>query len=183
MEVVQGKGVEKVKIDLPLILDDEDYNDILNGYDALPESVKQLVSTIIMNNLNEMVGRAESCQSPIEQLLGIALEKQLDKILPSYTNDFFLNSQEVIEADDKKYRVDFFVAVKRNGRFYGFIIECDGHEFHEKTKEQARKDKKRDRDLLSLGHQVIRFTGSEIVENPFSCAREIVKIILERINK
>jgi very-short-patch-repair endonuclease len=64
-----------------------------------------------------------------------------------------------------KYRVDFLV---EEYDFYGrkslgqFVIECDGHDFHEKTKEQAAKDKKRDRELQSLGLKVFHFTGSEI---------------------
>ncbi|MEM1085859.1 MAG: DUF559 domain-containing protein [Verrucomicrobiota bacterium] len=41
-------------------------------------------------------------------------------------------------------------------------VECDGHNFHEKTPAQAAKDKRRDRFLLQNGYPVMRFTGSEI---------------------
>lgn len=61
-----------------------------------------------------------------------------------------------------KYRSDFCV-------FYGtythratFLVECDGHDFHERTKAQAARDKKRDRELTARGMPVFRFTGSEI---------------------
>lgn len=54
------------------------------------------------------------------------------------------------------------------------IVECDGHDFHERTKEQARRDKQRDRFLQSRGFKVLRFTGSEIWADPDQCADEII---------
>lgn len=47
-----------------------------------------------------------------------------------------------------------------------FVVELDGHDFHERTKEQASRDKKRDRDLAAIGLPVIRFTGSDIYKDP-----------------
>ncbi|MDQ3254286.1 MAG: endonuclease domain-containing protein [Acidobacteriota bacterium] len=55
------------------------------------------------------------------------------------------------------------------------IVECDGHDFHEKRKEQAAKDKRRDRILQSLGYRVFRFTGSEIHNDAIACAIEAFK--------
>jgi very-short-patch-repair endonuclease len=63
------------------------------------------------------------------------------------------------------------------------IVECDGHEYHEKTKEQARRDKKRDRRLQTLGFPVYRYTGSEIYKNPMECAIEITKALLASNDK
>lgn len=62
------------------------------------------------------------------------------------------------------------------------VVECDGHEFHEKTSEQAKKDKSRDRDVLSRGYPVMRFTGSEIYRAPLKCAEQVVHDFFE-INK
>lgn len=45
-------------------------------------------------------------------------------------------------------------------------VELDGHDFHERTKQQASRDKKRDRSLLSKGWSVIRFTGSDVIKSP-----------------
>jgi hypothetical protein len=53
------------------------------------------------------------------------------------------------------------------------IVECDGHDFHERTKEQARRDRSRDRYMTSLGFRVLRFTGSEIHRDAEACAQEI----------
>jgi very-short-patch-repair endonuclease len=56
-------------------------------------------------------------------------------------------------------------------------IECDGHEWHDRTKQQASSDRARDRDLLGRGLPVIRFTGSDIVHNATECAAESYGLI------
>jgi hypothetical protein len=74
-----------------------------------------------------------------------------------------------------KYRADFILIRLRFGYTgkAGFekrtcdtlarvVIECDGHDFHEKTKEQAKRDKERDRLMQTEGYYVLRFTGSEL---------------------
>ena len=61
---------------------------------------------------------------------------------------------------DKFLTVDFLFYVEDLD--IKLIVECDGHDFHEKTKEQAKKDKQRDRYLITSGFYVLRFTGSEI---------------------
>ncbi len=73
-----------------------------------------------------------------------------------------------------RYRVDF-MALGRIGfnACMAFAVECDGHEFHEKTKEQAQRDKLRDRELVRDGIRVLRFTGSEIWRSPEMCAHEV----------
>ncbi|WAP69069.1 endonuclease domain-containing protein [Jiella pelagia] len=53
------------------------------------------------------------------------------------------------------------------------VVECDGHQFHERTKEQAQHDKSRDRDIQSAGYAIMRFTGSEIHKDPVACTNEI----------
>lgn len=84
------------------------------------------------------------------------------------------------------YSVDFALWFEAGGKRLGLAIECDGHDFHERTKEQASRDKKRDRDLLSAGYPVVRFTGSEIFKDSHSCAeqlRETLSEMLFRVSK
>lgn len=157
--------------------------DVLGEYSKLPESVRKYISKQILEELNHMIVDMEHCGSPIEQLLSIELNKQADNALPMYTIDYFIETQSKIKVGDSTYRVDFSIAVMYQGKLYKFVIECDGHEFHEKTKEQAKKDKKRDRDLIIGGYMVIRFTGSEIYQNPKICAREAINIIVTYLNK
>lgn len=72
------------------------------------------------------------------------------------------------------YRADFEfdIACVSGGR-KSLIVELDGHDFHERTKEQAAKDKARDRWMTGHGYAVMRFTGSEVWANPFAAAKEV----------
>jgi very-short-patch-repair endonuclease len=63
------------------------------------------------------------------------------------------------------------------------IIECDGHDYHERTKDQARKDRSRDRFLQSMGYLVFRYTGSEIWQDVFRCAHEALTTLSLEANK
>jgi very-short-patch-repair endonuclease len=54
-----------------------------------------------------------------------------------------------------------------------FAIELDGHEFHEKTREQVARRNERDRILIAAGWQVIRFSGSEFNRDPLQCIFEV----------
>lgn len=75
--------------------------------------------------------------------------------------------QPEITIDGRRMRPDFaFIAPD-----YGVpwtkkvFVELDGHDFHERTKEQARRDKSKDRLLQANGWIVFRYTGSEMYED------------------
>lgn len=81
------------------------------------------------------------------------------------------------------FRVDFAVVATAIGwrcpdlesfPILKVAIECDGHDFHERTKEQAARDRARDRFLQGEGLDVLRFTGSEIWKSPEGCRAEII---------
>jgi very-short-patch-repair endonuclease len=77
----------------------------------------------------------------------------------------------------KRYRLDFaFIGLAAGGRQVRIAVELDGHDFHERTKEQASKDKKRDRVLAANGWVVLRFTGSDVYRDPAAVLDEIVKL-------
>jgi len=57
-------------------------------------------------------------------------------------------------------------------------IELDGHDFHERTKTQAQRDKSRDRALTKLGWKVLRFTGSEVFAEPQRVAEELHELFV-----
>ena len=72
------------------------------------------------------------------------------------------------------YRADFALyKYHMNGTITRIVIECDGHDYHERTKEQAMRDRKRDRDMILEGWSVLRFTGSEIHNNAEGCVQEV----------
>jgi very-short-patch-repair endonuclease len=80
-----------------------------------------------------------------------------------------------------KYCVDFMAYMRITHEIYGTVhhqflaVECDGHEFHEKTKAQAARDRARDRALLLRGIPSMRFTGSEVWRAPYECVVQIDK--------
>ena len=87
-------------------------------------------------------------------------------------NNLLGESQKQIEG----WRVDFLIHAYewKTEKWRGLIVECDGHDFHERTKAQARKDRSRDRAVQHRGkYQVFRFTGSEIWADPWGCAGEV----------
>lgn len=128
------------------------------------------------------------CESPIEELLMAALyinsrisETDVQFFLTSTPNPepYFYGTAFVYQqVPIGPYRVDILIHDATQHRDIApsrwMIVECDGHDFHERTKEQARRDKQRDRFFQSKGYKVLRFTGSEIWADPEKCADEVL---------
>jgi len=145
----------------------------------------------------------KECESPIEVPMYFALAivaREHSEVLICGGHEYRPwsgNSNETClsiepQAVIGKYRVDFLL---RSRSVYGeidqatgrtipekaipievqVIVECDGHDFHERTKEQAAYDRQKDRLLQEMGFKVFRFTGSEIWSDVFKCAREAVE--------
>ncbi len=68
------------------------------------------------------------------------------------------------------YRGDFGIV---NGSTQLFV-EVDGYHFHDVTRDQLERDRKRDRYLMRAGWRVIRFTGREVHRDPSGCAEEVM---------
>jgi very-short-patch-repair endonuclease len=95
----------------------------------------------------------------------------------------------IVESQVKigEYRVDFVISAWTYGsvwsegappvhgspRWRKLVVECDGHDYHERTKEQAASDRSRDRQLNASGYDVFRFTGSELWRDPWGCAEQV----------
>ena len=143
----------------------------------------QALAEFTSNRLSEGLS---NCDSPIEYALGIALYVESlgrdtkhhitfadpETGLP-YHNITTLSPQYKVN----KYRLDFLLSVPCMNGTLLYAIECDGHDFHQKTKLQAQRDKKRDRYLTSKGYRVYRFTGSEIWKDPIGCASQIFEAV------
>jgi hypothetical protein len=87
--------------------------------------------------------------------------------------DVVIVPQQPVTCSSFCCHVDFGIYAKQ----MRLAVEVDGHEFHEKTKEQAARDKRRDRELQQEGWNVFRFTGSEVWRDPFDCCAQINKFI------
>lgn len=135
------------------------------------------------------LGRA--CESPIEIALGAALivADQLEH--PNMRSGFVLCDAREVENYRQDlallipqfpwegYRIDFALRLPRY-RFQYLFIECDGHDFHERTKEQAARDRGKDRLFQTSGIPILRFTGSEIYRDAGACASEVLTFIQDR---
>lgn len=71
--------------------------------------------------------------------------------------------------------VDFVVWAHDGERWRRALIECDGHQFHSSTKEQAARDRSRDRQAQLADIPMLRFTGTEIWADPGGCADAITR--------
>ena len=132
------------------------------------------------------------CESPIERTLLVAFEmhgllwryapiiglptkEQIEESAASKNYPYFIAPQWEVAG----YRADFLIGYAGAGRHSqtSIIVECDGHQWHEKTKEQAQRDKERDRVLNSHVAKVIRFTGSEIHRQPLTCVESALEVL------
>lgn len=121
---------------------------------------------------------ANTISSPIEQIFLLEWKfAGLDKKL-----DVHLTPHEPIQTDVGSYAVDFLIVPKDHTlQTVKIAIELDGHEFHEKTKDQVRKDKVRERAIVQQGVTVLRFSGSEVVRNGRGCVEEVEKFLRKRL--
>jgi very-short-patch-repair endonuclease len=130
--------------------------------------------------------RGELCESAIERVLLAALVAVIEveegcplRIIPAEialderVGILCLSCQVKIED----YRVDFLLIDSRLKRPLPIVIECDGHDFHERTKDQALRDRSRDRAVQAMGAMMFRFTGREIWRDPIKCAREVFELL------
>ena len=90
----------------------------------------------------------------------------------------WLVPQYDIVADGRVARIDFAIIPADGSGCQPIAVEMDGHNFHEKTKEQAASDKSRDRALKAAGWTTVRFTGSEIHRDPGERVDEVRKMAL-----
>lgn len=124
----------------------------------------------------------KACDSPIERIFLLAFSMHyLVRGMPRLNNrpralEFDIKTQNTIGP----YRVDFLITCERDAQI---IVECDGHDFHEKTKQQAARDKARDRFLQGKGFVVLHFTGSELWADPMSCAEQVVQMFLGTLQR
>jgi len=133
-----------------------DFNNIASTYSAR-EAFEKLFGPPSAKSQSE---------SPIEEKMLVALRA----VLPSHVTI----RQQVNDICGGRYRADFTVTTAEGAKV---VVECDGHDFHEKTKEQAARDKKRDRDMQLDGWKVLRFTGSEIWRGAEGCAKDVARAL------
>jgi hypothetical protein len=144
------------------------------------------------------------CESPIEQILLIEFSQLLVeynltnfcKIIPQvwayYTDEAGDSHAKVFGV-----RLDFLICFHNTWDYIRspheglwptqsrpsllplFAVECDGRDFHS-NEASIQRDKTRDRILTTLGLTTIRFTGSEIYNNPSGSVWDVFNLFLVR---
>lgn len=130
--------------------------------------------------IERQISAAESRMKLLEEKFESPIERIAFLYLTDLANECFetFEVQIIDQAKIGPYVVDFLVIHERSNTY--IVVECDGHDFHEKTKEQAAHDKKRDRFLTKLGYIVLRYTGSQICNDPMEIYNDVGSIIAER---
>lgn len=140
------------------------------------------------------------CESPIEELFLLAMLSPAEPPWPTDNDPYVVRigneidsgpsltfeeagidlwQQETVDLPNgKTVRLDFSLhgELEHVDTTWKVAIELDGHEFHDRTKEQAARDRSRDRELSALGWTVLRFTGSEIWKDAKTCAMQALSI-------
>jgi Protein of unknown function (DUF559) len=157
----------------------------------------------------ELVTAAAVCESPIEVAMLCALTLsgydywdellfRADKREFGTTGRHFRDPsyQLIIEPQSQlgDFRVDFLLTgrlkhfhLDEKGGLGDFayweerklVLECDGFDFHDRTREKASRDRERDRSLQSLGYRVYRYTGSDIWADVFKGAEEVAETLMD----
>jgi len=124
------------------------------------------------------------CNSPLEAAFAAwwiaAVQTDPDRAL-------LIEQQVPVCLSGAQYRLDFVVSVNPEGLYGSYLtadreppriaIELDGHEFHERTKEQVDLRNARDRALQINGWIVIHLSGSEFNRDPFGCVAQVLNDI------
>jgi very-short-patch-repair endonuclease len=127
------------------------------------------------------------CESPIESAFGAALAHALGSSLETAANEPPFGyagrirgrrTVFMMQPDIGWCRPDFIFLTSSGQQLSRvMVVELDGHDYHERTPEQARRDRARDRRMMALGWIVVRFTGREIHEDARACAEEALQLL------
>ena len=164
----------------------------LNGeeddyYELLVPKVKELYDFLMEEYGYDLWIAMWECESPIEQIMALIIT-EVEKNLNLNNRDIELlgiEKQKTIKTKNKNYRVDFLLKFafwngSKEAKTFNLVIECDGHDFHEKTKEQVKKNNQRDRDLQKEDFNVLHFSGSEIYNEWWKCRDDIFDYIIAK---
>lgn len=158
----------------------------------LSEGSERVVKLQMMSYIRHL---EKLCESPIEALFGAAFHfaANAPNWIVARANLVFLNDplrsrkpllpaqwELVPQYKWESYRIDFAIFSELS---YPVFVECDGHDFHERTKEQAANDREKDRKVQSAGIPILRFTGSQLNQDPVGCGFEVYNFIYERVRQ
>lgn len=123
-------------------------------------------------------------ESPLEVLFWLWWHACAEASWPRL-EELYLEDQVVVEVQTGEcFRLDFVVGLTIPPEYKrafdaGMLswpkiaVEVDGHEFHERTKEQVATRDRRDRLLQQAGWTVFHYSWSEFTKEPERCVSEV----------
>lgn len=146
---------------------------------------EEMFSQVMFTQINEL-----GIESPIEQVMHIAFEtvarlNWLHKAEPLDAKRMSPGLVIVRQHRIGPYMADFYLEwLRGHGEegakpFRSVVVECDGTAFHERTEDERRREKRRDRYMQKLDLKVFRYTGKEILEDPYQIAKEVLAYITD----
>lgn len=123
--------------------------------------------------------RGHRLESPLEAVLVVWVQALT---LADHIHNWRLREQvEVRTRSGKTYRVDFRAVafdpyescLTRKETDLDVVVEVDGHNWHERTREQVAARDARDRELQASGFTVLHFSFAELTADPLKCIYEI----------
>lgn len=157
-----------------------------------PKKVQQLLMLpLVEKRLYPDFWNDEEIKSPIEQIFSTAFYlycKTEDK------KQIYLFPQKKVSCNKKTYYIDFVFEADDylsylvwdgniKNKDFKLAIECDGYDFHQKTKEQIQHDNEREYDLKMAGYEILRFSGTQIYNNPLKCAEDTYNYIIKKVEE
>lgn len=163
-------------------------SEYVEGYSSLPINIREGINNQVCDYVDKLLCDIEQTESPVEQMFLIRANAMSDDPRWNVFNNgtprecVIVTPQSSVDVQGHHYRVDFRVSYySLETDKYGVVfVEIDGHNFHEKTKQQATHDKRRGRLLASECDALIRFTGTEVFERPTQCVEEAFNLAKEK---
>lgn len=154
-------------------------------YEASKKSSLETFMRTTMFLLDTFAKTLTTCESPLEKAF----------VIGSIAHSAKLSVPLMLRMDEDKialqkeigpYRCDFVFYPKSSydDRPIGpVVIEVDGHSYHEKSVEQATRDRQRDRFLADQGFKVLRFHRAELEESLEKTIESLDKSIYAHITQ
>lgn len=142
----------------------------------------EICKTCNFKSTQQCVKCLTELQSPLERKLYSKLLDEKFHFEVQYPINTYGKKASINDRDQKDLRlkyidlltqVDFYLPNGKNQ----ICVYTDGHTYHERTEEQAKRDRSIDRKLQELGYVVLRFTGKEINENISMAVNQIRKVV------
>lgn len=171
-----------------------DKKKLYEQYTETHENAKDLfVKAYFVNDIERTCDRERykeltaDCQSKIEVLflhtfltvMDVCLG--IDKNCETRLHEVQIYPQCDVEHDEKVYYIDFSidgVSFDRNVQLECYpeiFVEIDGYEYHS-TKQQLTHDRERENFLKKYGHNVVRFTGTQVFCDPLKSVFDALEI-------